>query len=231
MGSETTDPHRSLRGTKEIAADPARRSRPPWIDRSAVMLILANAFTIGLAVAENWSLADVMWVYWGQSVIIGIFNVKRMLGLRAFSTDGVELNGRPVPPDRKTQIRMAVFFAVHYGFFHLAYLLVLVAVSSVSFSHTAVAGNGLCLLVFLANHYFSYRSNLDRDTAGCPNIGALMFFPYARILPMHATLIFGLLLKGSSALIFFLSLKTLADMVMHTMEHRRGRTTFGGPPA
>jgi len=45
-----------------------------------------------------------------------------------------------------------------------------------------------------------------------------MFFPYARIIPMHLTIIFGMLL-GKGAIVLFLTLKTLADMIMHVLEH------------
>ena len=83
-------------------------------------------------------------------------------------------------------------------------------------------GNGLCLTAFLAHHAFSFRRNVERDTAGKPNIGTLMFFPYARIIPMHVTIIFGSLFSKESTalLIFFLSLKTMTDMAMHAVERR-----------
>jgi len=58
-----------------------------------------------------------------------------------------------------------------------------------------------------------------------PNIGTMMFFPYLRIIPMHLTIIFGSdYAKGSSgALILFLVLKTIADLIMHMIEHAKAR--------
>jgi hypothetical protein len=38
------------------------------VDRSSVSLVLSNPFTLGMAVVGQWSLADLLWVYWGQSV-------------------------------------------------------------------------------------------------------------------------------------------------------------------
>ena len=51
-----------------------------------------------------------------------------------------------------------------------------------------------------------------------------MALPYARIIPMHLTLIFGSLLAIQSAreLVLFLSLKTLADLSMHMVKHAGG---------
>ena len=85
-----------------------RTSSPFWLDRTLWVLFLSNLFTGIMAVMENWKVGDLIWIYWGQSVIIGIFNVKRMLALRTFSVEGLKLNGNPVTADRKTQVSMAV---------------------------------------------------------------------------------------------------------------------------
>jgi len=45
-----------------------------------ISLIIANIITIVLAITENWDLATVMFIYWAQSVIIGIFTVVSLLG-------------------------------------------------------------------------------------------------------------------------------------------------------
>jgi hypothetical protein len=47
-----------------------------------------------------------------------------------------------------------------------------------------------------------------------------MFFPYARIIPMHIVLLtYGVVVK-EGALIIFLGLKILADVLMHVVEHQ-----------
>jgi hypothetical protein len=52
-----------------------------------------------------------------------------------------------------------------------------------------------------------------------------MFFPYARILPMHLTILIGAYLEKHSTgtVILFLGLKTFADLTMHLMEHTHKR--------
>ena len=58
-----------------------------------------------------------------------------------------------------------------------------------------------------------------------PNIGRLFVFPYARIVPMHLSIIFGNLLEVQSTgeVVMFLGIKTLADVIMH-MKERGGGT-------
>ncbi len=163
-----------------------------------------------------------MWIYWGQSVIIGYFNVRRMLALKQFSTDNFRINNRPAEPTRKTQRQTAFFFAVHYGGFHFAYLVFLFAENGIA-SGVAIAGVVACILIFFFNHRFSYHYNRERDATRAPNLGFIMFFPYVRIIPMHLMILMGNQFVGDSTarLVMFLVLKTLADVAMHVIEHSR----------
>ena len=72
-------------------------------ERSALVLLLSNLFTIVIALAQKWDAAEAMWIYWGQSVTIGFFNWRRILELRQFSTEGFLVNGKPVEPTPATQ--------------------------------------------------------------------------------------------------------------------------------
>ena len=190
------------------------------VTNSVVALVLSNLVTICFAVVQIWDVFEVMLVYWGQSIIIGVFNWKRILDLRQFSTKGFRVNNQPVKPTRATQVKTAWFFLFHYGFFHFGYLIFLLSQEK-HMSGIAIFGITICILVFLVNHRFSYRHNRQKDLSRTPNIGTIMFFPYARIIPMHFTIIFGSSLAGDGrgTLIFFLGLKTLADVIMHMVEH------------
>jgi hypothetical protein len=183
-------------------------------DRSLWVLLASNAVTILVALLQNWDLIAVMRVYWFQSVAIGFTNYLRIRRLTEFSTEGLTMNGRPVEPTQKGKKRVARFFLLHYGFFHFGYFLFLFLQGSASTDliYTLAVG-----LLFVGNHLYSYFRNRPRDT-GKPNIGTLMFYPYARIIPMHLTLVLGFFI--SSPLLFFLLLKTLADAIMHVVEHR-----------
>ena len=193
-------------------------------DRSAAFLILANLVTIVLAVVQEWDVRDVMWVYWGQSVIIGFFNWRRILDLKQFSTEGFSINDQPAEPTRETQLTTASFFLLHYGFFHFIYFTFLF-LEMEPLPGLRVVGIAACIMVFLFNHGFSYGHNRQRDMNRRPNIGTIMVFPYARIIPMHLTILFGShFAEGSTGeLLLFLGLKTLADVIMHMVEHAVAR--------
>jgi hypothetical protein len=193
-------------------------------DKSVVVLLLSNLFTIMLAVFQQWDVYFLMWVYWGQSVVIGYFNVHRILDLEKFSTTGFRINNRSVEPTPETQRQTAVFFALHYGIFHLAYLVFLGAETGTE-GGFPVFGVVLCIGVFLLNHRFSYRYNREQEQDRVPNIGSIMFFPYIRIIPMHLMIVAGVTVFGGStgALIAFLLLKTAADVAMHVIGHAMAR--------
>ena len=66
----------------------------------------------------------------------------------------------------------------------------------------------------------SHREHVASDLRHTRNIGTLMFIPYLRIIPMHLTIILGAVLGSGGGLLLFGALKTVADVVMHKVEHR-----------
>ena len=162
-------------------------------DPTAWSLLAANLFTLALAAIEAWDLRSLMWIYWTQSVIIGAFNFARILTLRDFRTTGLMQGGRQVPRTQAAKRSVAFFFLAHYGFFHLVYALFLAGTprpartTDVSETGLGIGALLLCGAAFLVNHAFSYRHHRECDRTRAPNLGRVMFFPYARILPMHLT--------------------------------------------
>jgi hypothetical protein len=190
---------------------------------STCSLIIANLIAINFAVYEGWNLQDLMVIYWTQSVIIGYFSYQRILDLKQFSTENFQMNGQRPPENQKTKRSTATFFAIHYGGFHAAYLFFLLS------NQQNFQGSWLvlfiCVVVFYLNHRYSYDYNRELDQNRKPNIGIIMFFPYARILPMHLTIVAGGSFEPTTtwALLLFLGMKTVADVIMHTVEHARWR--------
>jgi FtsH-binding integral membrane protein len=199
-------------------------------DRSTLSLIAANGVTIALALVYRWELGPLMWVYWTQSVVIGIFQFRRILDLKEFSTRGFKINDRAVEPTEKTKRTTAFFFLFHYNFFHFGYLVFLLAETTPDFSQAAYIVS--CGALFFANHLYSYRANKQETRRTVPNIGTMMFLPYLRILPMHLVLIFAVALTHSvAALLAFCLLKIGADVLMHLVEHRVIYSPVQGEPA
>ncbi|MGD2112155.1 MAG: DUF6498-containing protein [Gammaproteobacteria bacterium] len=189
-------------------------------DRSVTRLLYSNLFTLVLAVWQGWEVSELLWIYWGQSVVIGWFNVQQILGLERFTTRGLRINNRPVAPTRATQRQVALLFGLHYGIFHFGYLVFLLDDAHIG-NGVARVSVALCILVFYFNHRFSWHHYRVREAGRVPNLGHVMFFPYVRIIPMHLTILPGGVYAGSNgpALVLFLLLKTAADVAMHVIEH------------
>jgi hypothetical protein len=188
---------------------------------SSIGLIVSNLIVIGLAVWQGWDFSVVIWGYWAQSVIIGLFHAKRMVSLKKFSVEGMNVNGVPVKPTMKAKKSAASFFLLHYGIFHFVYLVFLIILAWPEMS--AWGSIGLFALVFFVNHAITYKFTRKKDDETGQHLGKLFFLPYPRILPMHLIVILGLILgKGMVGMVFFLLVKTVADVITDGLEEKMG---------
>lgn len=200
-------------------------------DWSTVSLLGANLLTMGVALWEQWEAAWVLWTYWGQSLIIGVFSFLRILKLQRFTTAGLKINRKPVPPTPQAKRQAAFFFLSHYSVFHVSYAAFLLAQAPLR--RGDVWPLLVCQAAFLANHAFSFRYNLEADRARTRSLAGVMLLPYARILPMHLTILIGfgwMQQTGFSTelLLLFLGLKTAADLLAHVAEHAGKRAGSSG---
>lgn len=180
------------------------------IDFSLVGLLASNVVALSVAYATGMPLRELMIVYWIQSVIIGIISFLRLCTVAYVDTRN------PVATQLGDRAFHAIFFVVHYGFFHILYLFFLGP-----FPPERMQSYLLCGLVFAAGHLYSFLRNFRRDRAGRPDISLVMWLPYARVLPMHLVILFGSSLPGGTAnFLIFGALKIAADAVMHITEHR-----------
>jgi hypothetical protein len=170
-----------------------------YSDLSLWALIISNLIVIVWALIEGWQFAIVVWVYWSQSVAIG------------------------VKPTTDTKSHTAFFFLAHYGFFHLGYAFFLF----IELKPVRVGPILFMAVLFLVYQCFSFFYNRKWEGKQKPNIGKMMSFPYARIIPMHIIILFGGILSGGKmTLALFMLLKTFADVIMHVVE-KKG---FGDKP-
>lgn len=192
---------------------------PAGLDASVWVLVAANVLTLGVALWQDWDARSLMLVYWTQSVVIGVSNVFRMLALDRFCTRDFRINGQSVEATTATKRRVAGFFALHYGMFHGVYFVFLAFDDGGEGFGVLDGWFAFCALLFAANHLYSHRYNVAVDRRGTPNIGHLMAMPYLRIVPMHLTIILGGLVGNGFGLLLFVTLKTIADVAMHLVEH------------
>lgn len=189
-------------------------------DSSLWAVVIGNLISLVMALVQGWDIGEIMWIYWAQSVIIGIINVIRMMSLESFSTKGLKMNDQPVPETPAAKRQVAAFFTLHYGFFHVGYAAFLwqqLPLSAIPLKEMMLLM--ICISGFVGSHSYSFLRNFDLDfKQKKPNLGTLMFYPYMRIIPMHLTIIFGSMLS-MMALFIFMVLKILADVGMHMVEH------------
>lgn len=62
------------------------------LDSSFWSLLIINLSTIVFAVMQNWELSVIIWIYWSQSVIIGIFTVIKIALAKHFYNDKIKKN-------------------------------------------------------------------------------------------------------------------------------------------
>jgi len=210
-------------------------------DRALRGILLANAVTMAIALWQDWSVLQLMWPFWAQSMIIGWFARQRILKLESFCTKGMEINDRPVEPTPSTLRTTANFFALHYGGFHLIYLFFLLALTfttdgagNIKVTNESTGEQSLVyighigaldfvIIVFLViglfrAHRASHFEHVESDLAQTRKLGTLMMMPYLRILPMHLTLILAVAM-GGGALWLFMLVKIATDVAGHKLEH------------
>jgi hypothetical protein len=200
---------------------PAAPSRA-LADRSGPGLLLAgNALTLGLALWQGASVASLLWPFWFQSLVIGVFNFRRMRALRAFSTRGMsDGGGKRIAETEAGKRSTGNFFLGHYGGFHLAYLLFLAAFAMPQPEEWRFILPAMLALVLVQARV--HRDQVAADVAARPSLTLMMLAPYLRVLPMHLILIVGAVMAptGAMALALTVVLKTLADLATHEIERR-----------
>jgi hypothetical protein len=183
---------------------------------------------------DKLSALDVMWIYWSQSVIIGIFNFIKIISLKEFSTEGFRQGNKPVLPTKATKISTGLFFLFHYGFFHLIYSFFLGTFNVITrVSNGSLETNYflISMAVFFISYLIEFINSKKEQRDELPNIGKIMFAPYIRIIPMHFTIIFGGFIAAAGSffstdtnlfvLVLFLGLKSFVDLISHAVDFNK----------
>lgn len=202
-----------------------------WLDPGFWILVGVNGYLVYHYYRHPTIFTTLIWLYWWQSVLLGIFTVVDMLTTpniiplknsepNALEALTVRYPENPPPQTDKLSERMksgknlAFFFILHYGFFHLVYLVFIASMKSSGpvdrdfFKYFFIA--------FLAGQIITFVQHKVQQKKQPANLGAMFAIPYVRILPMHLTIILPALFKISN-LGLFLILKAFADVVMYVV--------------
>ena len=179
-----------------------------FTDPSFLFLLAANAYCIWYYQFAEDGFATVVWIYWFQSIIIGLFNFLDLLRVKHFEPGSLKMNDEPVTAANKGCVPF--FFALHYGLFHFVYaifLLVQFGVSAINGTYVLLGVAGFILEGIIA---FIRRERMRQYFK--VNLGAMLFLPYLRIVLMHL-MILGPAFLGWKESTIFLVLKMIADIL------------------
>lgn len=192
-------------------------------------MVLAIGYLTGY-----FSMDTLVWIYYFQSILIGIGNTVRMALLKDYSTANFQVNGQPVEANASTKRFSALFFLFHYGFFHLVYLIFLVVSSFDNGSKLDFRLVLINVILIAGNTLVSTWSNVLQDRINKPAISSMFFTPYLRVFPMHLfimigftlkteTVIAGIAINQSNLFWVFLMLKIISDSLMHIIVQKSWR--------
>lgn len=189
------------------------------LDLSTVFLIVSNLIPLFGAIYLGWNVGAIIVLYWLENVVIGIFNVIKIMSL---------------PAHRAAKIGSSTFFSVHYGIFTLVHgVFVFTMFEGASLDEVWGGGNGMfwAALGLMLSHSLSLLVNFyGKQEYKTSNVGRQMFAPYGRVVVLHMVIIFGGMLVQSlgsplPALIIMIVLKILIDLGLHNVSHKIAQTT------
>lgn len=194
-------------------------------DRGAWELLGSNLLTLAVAVWQQWPLALLMTPYVLQSIVIGVFAWRRIRRVHDYRMGAIpiRINGRRMTREDWPPSRLAGFFAMHFGIFHLVYLAAVLGMGSVSGASGLDWLGALALtLPFALSQRAMHEQQLAADRTSMPGTGTLMLQPYLRVVPMHIGIIGGFLLVGIGGMawgvLLFCGLKTVFDLASYLVD-------------
>jgi hypothetical protein len=225
------------------------------------LLVASNLVPLVGVLFWGWNLWSILILYWIENGIVGLLNVPKMLMARGGDESGESGSGG--------RLFLTGFFCVHYGIFWfghgvfvLVFLPAIAGFRSVVESGATFTPGGLELpgvftdqgtatgpradvllwgaLALLVSHLASFFLNyVGRREYLSRSIGAQMFAPYARVVVLHLTILFGAFVavflgQPIGLLVALIVLKTALDLALHLREHdpeaRPTRIEVAAPP-
>jgi len=207
--------------TSLIADRPALRLTP-----SALVLVAANLIPLAGVLFFGWTVFATLLLFWVENVIVGGFNILRMLVAQP-----------QVGVMWAAKLFMIPFFTFHYGMFttvHGIFVLTLFGggfagrgfPTAATFAHAVqVAGVAPAAWGLALSHAVSFAFNyIGTGEYKSAAVQELMFRPYGRVMVLHVVILGGGFLVSMFAsqlipLALLVVLKTGLDLSGHLREH------------
>ena len=141
------------------------------LNPALLFLLVGNLYCIWYYQKYPGGFATVVWIYWFQSVIIGLFNFLQLLTFTNKMPGAVSIENTQGTVTRNGC--QAWFFLVHYGGFHLAYFFILLFKFDVFSVKKIVLLIGIA--VFLLESLLNFISVKRDEKTVEVNMGILFF--------------------------------------------------------
>jgi hypothetical protein len=185
-----------------------------YTDPSFILLLAINIYCIIYYHQNPAGFASIVWLYWFQSVLIGLFNFADMITVRNSSNDIFDQSGK-----KTSKGCISLFFLVHYNGFHFGYaIFILVMIKGKIDTMFLLLG----IVAFALNQIVQFIQHKRKEKQYSVNLSTMMFLPYLRIVPMHL-MILGPAFFHWQASDIFLVLKTIADCLMFMIASPYGK--------
>jgi len=208
---------------------------------SVIVLILANMIPVFGVLFLGWEVFPILVLYWMENVIVGIFNVLKMLVCTPEGTVGWQKNAL----HWTSKMGTIVFFCFHYGIFTLVHGIFVFAMfggfwentESDSFFDDIFSSPVTAQILFGAfvifiSHGVSFITNyIGKGEYKKVTVSELMGQPYSRVVILHLTILLGgglvsFLGAPVFALLLLVVLKIGIDVLAHLRQHARTEITF-----
>ena len=209
---------------------------------SAIFLVLANLYPIYGVVFLGWNAKFILYTYWCENLIIGLFTVLKMLKTKIYldntQSNNPGLNGNDI--SRSNSLKIFSFIVRYYFLSYLYYSFINAIILSKDLSHKIIVP--VCF-IFLS-HAFSYVFNfiigeeykklsLDEEIKMpirrlvivhlTVTLGSLVIKGVGVILMIIMALFFGLTISQSATGVVLMIIMVLAkiflDIIAHLQEH------------
>lgn len=195
---------------------------------SAQLLILSNLIPLIGAKFFSWDVSSIIFLYWLESSVIGLFNVAKMITIIHHSprqrfalnpNSPITLSASPFG------YGLILFFLFHFGVFMLVHGSFLAFSGLIKFiNFDTFLSILIAYISMIISHGVSYFTNFVAKKEFLRiSLVQQMFQPYGRVIVMHLSILFGglLLMKSDYEIPIFLLvvMKTIVDLFSHLKEH------------
>ena len=204
-------------------------SAADWQRPSVIALLLANLVPVLGVFCFHWEVFPLLLLFWSENVIVGVFNVLKML-----------LASPENPLGWAAKVFLIPFFCVHYGMFTFVHGVFVIGLFGGGFRHGAPFPNfdmvwqmfrenhlEWALLGLAVSHGISFATNyLGTGEYKRASLPVLMQQPYGRIVVLHIAILGGgfLMMALHSpvvGLVLLVALKIAFDLRGHFAERRK----------